>query len=146
MDTTVLRTLEFDRIREALARETLTPLGQARARQLDPSSDPVEVQHQLDATGQAVAWLDDGETLSITAPDDLLDLLEQLRLGGQPLEPHGLVSLATFVESVDAVCAAVRRGSGATPLLADIAEAAASFVAEAAATRRALGHPAHSSH
>ncbi|NQW02785.1 MAG: Smr/MutS family protein [Acidobacteria bacterium] len=138
MDTTVLRTLEFDRIREALARETLTPLGQARARQLDPSSDPVEVQHQLDATGQAVAWLDDGETLSITAPDDLLDLLEQLRLGGQPLEPHGLVSLATFVESVDAVCAAVRRGSGATPLLADIAEAAASFVAEAAATRRAI--------
>ena len=68
-----------------------------------------EVAHRLNATSEAVALLADGGSLSISAPEDLLALLDALQVGGQPLEPTGLVGLATFVESVDAVCAAVRR-------------------------------------
>jgi DNA mismatch repair protein MutS2 len=138
MQPAVLHALEFDRIREALAHDTLTPLGRARAIALEPSADPAEVAYRLNATSEAVALLADGGSLSISAPEELLVLLDALQIGGQPLEPMGLVGLATFVESVDAVCAGVRRLRASMPLLSDVAEAAASFAGEAAATRRAI--------
>jgi DNA mismatch repair protein MutS2 len=138
MQPAVLHALEFDRIREALARDALTPLGRARALALEPSPDPAEVAHRLNATSEAVALLADGGSLSISAPDALLDLLDELQVGGQPLEPMGLIGLAGFVESVDAVCTAVRRLRSSMPLLSDVADAAASFADEAAATRRAI--------
>ncbi|MCR4373787.1 MAG: hypothetical protein NUW22_02960, partial [Acidobacteria bacterium] len=138
MQPAVLHALEFDRIREALAHDTLTPLGRARALALEPSPDPAEVAYRLNATSEAVALLADGGSLSISAPEELLVLLDALQIGGQPLEPMGLVGLATFVESVDAVCAGVRRLRASMPLLSDVAEAAASFAGEAAATRRAI--------
>ena len=138
MQPAVLKALEFDRIREALARETMTPLGQARAISLEPSGDPAEVQYRLNATGEVVALLADSGTLSITAPEGLLGLLDTLAIGGQPLEPTELIGLADFVDSVDRACAAIRRSSAATPLLAGVAAGAASFSDEAAATRRAI--------
>lgn len=138
MHTTVLQALEFDRIREALAHDTLTPLGRARASALEPSTDGADVRHQLDATGQAVTWLRHGGTLSIAAPENLLDLLEQLHIGGHPLDPPSLTSLATFVESVDDVATAIGRADADVPLLAELAELAVSFGAEAAAIRKAI--------
>ena len=127
MQPAVLHALEFDRIREALAHDALTPLGRARALALEPSPDPAEVAHRLNATSEAVALLADGGSLSISAPEELLALLDALQVGGQPLEPMGLVGLATFVESVDAVCAGVRRLRASMPLLSDVADAAAAW-------------------
>ena len=48
MQAAVLRALEFDRIREALASRTLTPLGQERALAVEPASDRNAVQAALD--------------------------------------------------------------------------------------------------
>lgn len=42
MQPAVLRVLEFDRIREALAHEASTSLGQARALALEPATDRAE--------------------------------------------------------------------------------------------------------
>ncbi len=138
MQPAVLTALEFDRIREALARETLTPLGRARALSLEPSSDAGQVKHRLDATSEAVALITTGNGLDISAPEGLLDLLDALQVGGQPLEPLGLIGLADFVDSVDRVCAVIRRTRSTAPLLAVVAASAASFADEAAATRRAI--------
>jgi DNA mismatch repair protein MutS2 len=138
MQPTVLHALEFDRIREALAQKTMTPLGHARALELEPSIDAAEVQYRLDVTSEVVALLADAGTLSIEAPEDLLRLLHTLSVGGQALEPIDLVRLADFVDSVDRACESIRRTSAAAPLLAAIAAAAASFADEAAATRRAI--------
>jgi DNA mismatch repair protein MutS2 len=138
MQPAVLHALEFGRIREALARETMTPLGHARALDLDPSTDASEVKYRLNLTGEVVALLGDAGTISIEAPEDLLALLDTLTVGGQALEPGDLVRLADFVDSVDRACEAIRRTSAATPLLAAIAAGAASFADEAAATRRAI--------
>jgi DNA mismatch repair protein MutS2 len=138
MQSAALHALEFDRIREALARETMTPLGHARAMELEPSPDAAEVQYRLNATGEAVALLADGGTLSITAPEGLIALLDTLAIGGQPLEPLELIGLADFVDSVDRACAAIRRISAAVPLLGGVAARAASFADEAAGTRRAI--------
>lgn len=138
MQPAVLRALEFDRIREALALQTLTPLGRAAALALAPSSDSAEVRVWLATTSEAVKLLADGGSLSIQAPDALLDILDALAIAGQPLDPLSLVGLATFVDSVDDACDAVRRLGATAPLLGDLVSAAASFSVEASRTRRAI--------
>jgi DNA mismatch repair protein MutS2 len=138
MQPAVLRALEFDRIREALAFQTLTPLGRAAALALEPSSDPAEVRAWLATTSEAVKLLADGGSLSIQAPDALLDILDALAIAGQPIDPLSLVGLATFVDSVDGACDSVRRLGAAAPLLGDLVSSAASFSVEASRTRRAI--------
>ena len=138
MQPAVLRALEFDRIREVLAFQTLTPLGRAAALALEPSPDAVEVGVQLDTTSEAVRLLADGGSLSIQAPEALLDILDALAIAGQPLEPIALVGLATFVDSVDDACQTIRRLGTTAPLLGDLVSAAASFADEASRTRRAI--------
>ncbi len=138
MQPATLRALEFDRIREALALQTLTPPGRARALTLEPSAEPAEIQARLDTTSEAVRLLADGGSLSMQAPETLFDILEALQVGGQPLDPPALLGLATFVESVDAACAGIRRLPGTAPRLADVVSAAVSFAAEAARTRKAI--------
>ncbi len=138
MQPAVLRALEFDRIREALAFQTLTPLGRAAALALEPSPDPLEVRAWLATTSEAVKLLADGGSLSIQAPDALLEILDALAIAGQPLDPLSLVGLATFVDSVDGACDSVRRLGATAPLLGDLVSAAASFSVEASRTRRAI--------
>ncbi len=138
MQPAVLRALEFDRIRETLAFQTLTPLGRAAALALEPTTDAAEVRVRLDTTSEAVRLLADGGSLSIQAPDALIEILDALAIAGQPLDPISLVGLATFVDSVESACSTVRRLSGDAPLLGDLVSAAASFADEAARTRRAI--------
>jgi len=138
MQPAVLRALEFDRIREALAFQTLTPLGRSAALALEPSADPAEVRAGLATTTEAVKLLADGGSLSIQAPDALLEILDALAIAGQPLDPLSLIGLATFVDSVDGACDSVRRLGATAPLLGDLVSAAASFSVEASRTRRAI--------
>jgi DNA mismatch repair protein MutS2 len=139
MQPAALRALEFDRIREALAREALTPLGRVRALALEPSGDAAEVRRGLDLTTEALAFVTDDGSLAISAPDDLEHTLRALEVGEQPLEPTQLLGLARFVESVGEVAAAVRRASDVNrPGLIAIASRAVSFDAEVKAIRRAI--------
>lgn len=133
-----LAALEFDRIRDALALQTLTPLGRARALSLEPSPDPAEVAARLATTTEAVQLLADGGELSIQAPETLLELLDALQVSGQPLDPLGLLGIATFVDSVETVCMGIRRLGGTLPHLTDLVAAAPSFATEAARTRKAI--------
>ena len=65
MHGTVFRALEFDRVREALADVALTPLGRARALDLTPATDPVDVEARLALTAEAVAFLKQGGSLAL---------------------------------------------------------------------------------
>jgi len=138
MQPAVLRALEFDRIRETLASRTLTPLGRAAALALEPTDDAADVQARLDTTSEAVRLLADGGSLSIQAPDALIEILDALAIAGQPLDPMSLIGLATFVDSVDTACGTIRRLGADAPLLGDLVSAAASFADEASRTRRAI--------
>jgi DNA mismatch repair protein MutS2 len=139
MQAAALRALEFDRIREALAREALTPLGRVRALALEPSGDAAEVQRRLDLTVEAVTFVKDDGSLGISAPEDLEHSLRALEIGEEPLESMALLGLARFVESVDDVASAVRRASAVNrPGLVEIASRAASFDDEVRAIRRAI--------
>jgi DNA mismatch repair protein MutS2 len=140
MQPAALRTLEFDRIRDALAREALTPLGRARAHALEPAGDPVEVQARLDLSAEAAAYVAAAGSLAISAPDELTGTLSALEIEDQLIEPLALLGLARFADSVDDVAAGVAR-AGAPPNLSGlraIAARAASFAEETGAIRRAV--------
>src|SRR5580765_2313662 len=133
MQPAVLKALEFDRIREALARDALTPLGRVRLDALVPATDPAEVRRGLDLTTEAVRRTKAGGSMAIDAAEDLVTVLGTLEIGDQSLEPLGLLSLARFVTSVDQVATSIGPD---TPLLHEIAARSASFAREAQAIHR----------
>ena len=136
MQAAALRALEFDRIREALAREASTSLGRERARTLTPADNRSDVQAHLDLTLEAAAFVKSAGSLTIDGPDDLEDVLGHLEVADQPLAPLQLLGLARFASSVSGVVDRVRE-SRAARLGALVADAR-SFIAEADAVRRAI--------
>ncbi len=136
MKPAVYRTLEFDRIREVLARETSTSLGRARARALEPATDADEVQRRLDLTREAVALLGTGRRLALDAPDDLDDLLADLALDDEPLVPLHLLGLVRFIGSVTAAATGVRESGG--PGLRDVVAGVREFAVEIAGVAKAV--------
>ena len=141
MHPTVHRALEFDRIREALAREAETPLGYERALATEPSTDPHDVGERLALSAETLAFVRRGGQLALDAPEDLPDTLVSLDVADEPLAPLQLIGLARFVDSVQRVAGAIRAsGDGAETgdrLLALVAPVR-SFEAETAAIRRAI--------
>ncbi len=138
MQAAVLRALEFDRIREALAHEALTPLGRERADRLEPAVEPADVRRRLELTTEATTFTRGGGTLAISAPEGLAAILEGLEFGQQPLEPLQLLGLARFLESVATVAEGIEGDGGDRRLLGDIAGRVASFDDETHAVHRAI--------
>ena len=138
MHAGALRALEYDRIVEAVRRFALTPPGAARLAKLQPLVDARAVASALSATAETTRFLRDGD-LTLQAPDDLDALLMSLAVEGRVLEPQALLNLAGFLASVEATCGTVRKARGGFPLLAAIAETAASFQHEIGDIRRKIG-------
>ncbi|HEX5071546.1 MAG TPA: hypothetical protein VFV78_15125, partial [Vicinamibacterales bacterium] len=136
MQPGVLHALEFDRIREALAREASTALGRERAYALAPATSAADVRQRLDLTLEAAAFEKGAASLGLDGPDDLAEVLGALEIADQPLLPLQLLGLARFVSSVGSVVDRVReaRATGLAALVAN----ARSFIAEADAVRRAI--------
>lgn len=137
MQSAVFRALEFDRIRESLAREALTPFGRERALALEPSTEPSAIRKRLDQTSEAAAWLQAGGSLSIDATDELPAVLEAVAVAAEPLAPLQLLALARFVDSAESVAKAIGANSTST-LLGEIAARVVSFAREAASVQRAI--------
>ena len=136
MQSAVLRALEFDRIREALARETATPLGRERALALQPATELDEVRRQLEASTAAAAFEKSSGSLALDGPEDLAEVLEHLGIADQPLTPLQLLGLARFVSSVGSVVDRVR--NAAAPLLAELVTGVRPFDEEVNAVCRAI--------
>ncbi|HXW07285.1 MAG TPA: Smr/MutS family protein [Vicinamibacterales bacterium] len=137
MHSGALRALEFERIVEAVCRFAQTPLGGARLARLQPESDPKAVAAALAATSETVRFLADNH-VGLQAPGDLEALLTALAVEGRAIEPTQLLGLAAFLSSVDATCAAIRRGRSPFPVLRAIADDAAGFDQEIASIRRKI--------
>ena len=137
MQPGALRALEFDRIVDAVCRFAQTPPGAARLARMQPGVDAQLVADSLSATTEAVRFLSDNQ-IGLHAPSDLDEILSALAVDAKALEPGQLLSLAGFLASVDATCAAVRRARAAFPILRRIADAAATFEHEIADIRRKI--------
>ena len=134
----VLRTLEFDRIVEAVRGFALTPTGEERLARLAPSTDPQKVAQQLAATSEATTYIARNGGLALRATSDLPQILNILAVEGRPLEATRLLSLAAFLDSVEETRTAIRRVAGSFPLLDQVSSGAASFTGEIAQTREKI--------
>ena len=112
MNNGAIRSLEFDRIVEAVQGFALTPLGATELAKLRPLTDPRSVRTALAATSEAVRYLEVNPPFALDAPSDLEEALTALAVEGHPLEPRHLLGLADVLASVGAVRQAVTRATG----------------------------------
>jgi len=138
MHAGALRALEFDRIVDAVERLAQTPPGAGRLAELQPSHDPREVAAALADTAETARFLSGAGEIGLRAPAELDAILTALAVEGRALEPLALLGLATFLGSIDASVAAVRRQRAAFPLLGATVEGASSFERETADIRRKI--------
>jgi len=137
MHAGALRALEFHRIVDAVCGFAQTPMGAARLAGLSPLTDPGRVARALAASSEAARFLSENP-LTVQAPAGFDDVLQGLSVEGRALEPVQLLALATFLASVDATAAAVRRARVNFPILRGIADTVASFERETAEVRRKI--------
>src|SRR5690348_983779 len=138
MQTTALRALEFDRIVDAVRGLALTPMGEARLAALAPSTERDEVARALAATSETVRFIVAHGVFAIRGSADLPGIAEALAVDGRALDAPRLLTLATFLDSVEDVRAAVQRVAGQFPIVVRAAAGATSFKNEIAETRRAI--------
>ena len=132
------RTLEFDRIVDAVTALALTPLGSAALSALEPSTDPKVVVAAQQATSETVRFLERHPLFPLRAGESLPEALASLAITGRPLDPLQLRLLADFVDSVDQAGVSVRRAGGDFPILGALVAGLASFKDEVAAVRHAI--------
>jgi DNA mismatch repair protein MutS2 len=138
MHAGALRALEFDRIVEAVARLAQTPPGVARLAALQPSHDPRDVAAALADTAETCRFLSGSGEIALRAPADLDVILTALAVEGRALEPLQLLGLSTFLASIEATVAGIRRQRAAFARLAAVTESAGSFEREIADVRRKI--------
>ena len=132
------RTLEFDRIVDAVTALALTPLGSAALADLEPSTDPKIVVSLQAATTETVKFLDRHPLFPLRAGEGLPDALDALDVQGRPLEPLQLRLLADFVDSVDQSRASIGRAGDEFPILRELVANVTAFKAEVEAVRQAI--------
>ena len=132
------RTLEFDRIVDAVTALALTPLGTAALSDLEPSTEPKVVVAAQAATSETVNFLERHPLFPLRAGESLPGALEGLAITGRPLEPLQLRMVADFVDSVDQTRAGVIRAGDAFPILVALVAKVTAFKDEVAAVRSAI--------
>ncbi|MDR1989434.1 MAG: endonuclease MutS2 [Acidobacteriaceae bacterium] len=138
MQIAALRALEFDRIVDAVCRVALTPMGEARLAQLAPSTDRAAVAHLLAETTETVRFVTAHGGFAIRGSQDLPDIFGALGVEARALDAIHLLTLATFLDSIDDVRVAIRRVAAEFPLIDRASGAIAAFRGEIAQTRRAI--------
>ena len=137
MQPAALRTLEFDRIVDAVCRFAQTPTGAVRLQRMRPHVDAVAVSRALAATSETARFLADNH-IGLQAPSDLEGILAALAVEGRALEASHLLALASFLSSIETTCGAVRRARTAFSILRGIADGTAAFEQEIADIRRKI--------
>ena len=132
------RTLEFDRIVDAVTALALTPLGADTLSELAPSTDPKVVVSLQEATSETVKFLERHPLFPLRAGQTLPDALDALDLIGRPLEPLQLRMVADFVDSVDQARASIGRAGADFPILRELVAKVTAFKDEVEAVRRAI--------
>jgi DNA mismatch repair protein MutS2 len=138
MNRSTLRTLEFDRIVDAVANLAVTPTGHAQLTELQPLKDRAAVAVAQKATTEGVRFLADHHGFPLRAPSDLETIIDALGIQGRPLEGTRLIALADYLESIEHSRAAVRSAATMFPILRELVERIASFKGEVADVRKKI--------
>ena len=140
------RTLEFDRIVDAVTALALTPLGSAALAELEPSSDPKIVVAAQAATSETVKFLERHPLFPLRAGEALPDALAHSKCKAAHWSRCSSM-VADFVDSVDQARAGIGRGAGGLggegagddfPILRELVSKVTAFKSEVAAVRDAI--------
>jgi len=135
MQPGALRTLEFDRIVDAVQALALTPMGADRLARLAPSTDAGKVAYLLAQTSETTRFVAAHGTFPLRATSDLPNTFAALAVEGRALEAVRLLGLAAFLDSIDESRTIIRGAPGSFPLLDAATAGAASFKSEASQVR-----------
>src|SRR5688500_15158554 len=124
------RTLEFDRIVDAVTALAITPPGTVALSELEPSTDPKVVVAAEAATTEPVKFLERHPLFPLRAGEALPEALDGLEVQGRPLEPLQLRLLADFLDSVDQARSSIARAGADFPILRDLVAHVTAFTAE----------------
>src|SRR3954447_21543842 len=138
MQHSALRALEFDRIVEAVTGFALTPMGAERLSSLSPSTDAQQVAQWQAATTETVRFITAHGLFPLRGSSELPQILVSVAVEGRALEALRLLTLSTFLDSIDDARAGIRRATGSFPLLSAATSAAASFKGETAQVREKI--------
>lgn len=133
-----LALLEFPRITGHLAGLTRTAAGRALALSLRPLIDPAAIEVALHEAAEAIRLLGDKGPLPVGDGEDLLPLLEQVKVEGRFLPVEAFAPVRAAAEAA-AACRATLTDHAAWPLLGAHATALVPQPQLVAAIRRSIG-------
>lgn len=102
MNTKVIHTLEFDKIRNMLAKRTVTPPGRKLADELFPATDIETIEYAQTLTQEAVTLLLRDGGPSIGTVEEIASILARTKLGASA-SPAELVRVRALAQSVRSV-------------------------------------------
>src|SRR5215207_8947434 len=115
--------LEYDALREHLARFTQSPLGRSRALALEPSTDVARIRLELGGATEAVRYMAEHGRFGLGGLADPEPLLDRLRVAGVVLDASELLDVARYMSSGIELRHAFSDVGADYPLLAEIAAA-----------------------
>jgi DNA mismatch repair protein MutS2 len=98
LSSTILDTLEFDRVLDMLERHCAFSLASERARELGPSSDADTVSYLLDVSRQAYELVERRPTFGVGGARDIREQLHRAAIGSI-LSPHELLQVLDTVSA-----------------------------------------------
>lgn len=113
--------LEFQALREQLARHTQSPLGRSRALELQPTADRLAILRALGRTSEASRFINVRGRFGLGGLADPEPLLDRLRVVGAVLEAIELLDVANYIQCAIELRAAFTDHEAEYPLLADVA-------------------------
>src|SRR5919198_2241349 len=92
-----ISTLEFDKLKEALAQQVRTPLGESLVEELKISDREDEIMRELGRTSEGVLYLREGTALDINDLPDPRPALGKLNVADINLEPFEILNLLRLI-------------------------------------------------
>ena len=116
MDDRTIRVLEFDKIRELLAGECVSPMGEELARALVPSTFMIEITRWQRETTEAWEYLTKMGVSPVHPFDDIRDALDRSRLGAALMIPQ-ILAVGRVLSQSRTLRRALEEGGDPTSLL-----------------------------
>lgn len=102
MNTKILKTLEYDKIQQALLRQVVTANGQKMVQNMTPQTDPEKVQRALDETADGASALRLKGGIPVPQLENIDPALKRVDIGAV-LNGQELASIIRVLQTVSAI-------------------------------------------
>ena len=121
MSSEAREALEFEALREQLARHTQSPRGRALALDIEPMTDRLAIRRALGRTTEASRFLNERGRFGLGGLADPEPLIARLRVAGAVLDAPELLDVASYLQNGIELRQAFAEHEKEFPLLSDIA-------------------------